>query len=95
MNGWEYIVLTTDRTGRSDAPFAVRWVNGQEMANWKANLELAVLNGYGRIGWELTTIVGTGFNFKYYMKSPVGLASAPAAPAAPTSTDPNSPNPAG
>ena len=33
------------------------------MANWKANLELAVLNGYGRIGWELTAIVGTGHNF--------------------------------
>jgi len=92
MNGWEYIVLTTDRTGRSDAPFAVRWVNGQEMANWKANLELAVLNGYGRIGWELITIVGAAFNFNYYLKRPVGLA---AAPAAPTATVPNSPNPAG
>ena len=97
MNGWEYIVLTTDRTGRSDAPFAVRWVNGQEMANWKATLELAVLNGYGRIGWELTTIVSTstGSNYSYYLKRSVALAAAPAAPGAPIASDPNSQNPAG
>lgn len=79
MGRWEYTVLTTDRTGRSDAPFAVRWINGQELQNWQANLELAVLNGYGQAGWELVTIIGGGFNFNYYLKR--HIPDAPAAPA--------------
>lgn len=52
MNHWEYLVVRIDLAG-GDRPL-VRWVNGQEVENWKQSPPIwDRLNEYGAEGWEL------------------------------------------
>ena len=56
---WEYKHIVTQYTGKSgDLPeHKVRWVNGQEVPNWKQGPSLTEhFNKLGLDGWELISI---------------------------------------
>lgn len=52
MQRWEYLVVALDLVA-GERP-VVRWVNGQEVDDWKRGGSVwDYLNGLGDVGWEL------------------------------------------
>ena len=52
MQRWEYLVVRIDLAG--DERPIVRWINGNEVENWKQGAPIwDRLNQFGSEGWEL------------------------------------------
>lgn len=57
--GWEYLFLTTDLA--SGERLLTRWVNGDEVANWKQGKPaFQTTMDLGAQGWELITVEAFG-----------------------------------
>lgn len=57
MQKWEYLVVRGEYGGFSNR-FMPRYVNEQEMKDWKKNSLYSFLNQLGADGWELTVTTG-------------------------------------
>lgn len=59
MATWEYLVAVVDLAS-GDRP-CIRWLNGEEVPNWKQTPYHVHLNQLGALGWELVTLnlIGT------------------------------------
>jgi len=52
MQKWEYLYVIFDFHWENPLP---RWINGQEIKNWKKASFYDTLTNYGENGWELIT----------------------------------------
>lgn len=50
---WEYLTINTEAFGFNNDRFAVRYVNGQELRNWKNTPLTDFLNRLGDDNWEM------------------------------------------
>ncbi len=62
MQKWEYTYAQIDSGTFLQSPPKIRYLNGQELPNWKESTIDEVLAALGEQGWELTGSIqgGTG-----------------------------------
>lgn len=64
MQKWEYLTVRLDRVEKwNTVDLVPRFINGQELRNWKQTPIHALISQLGEDGWEMTTALDTTYLF--------------------------------